>query len=271
MVIMPILNTNRNNVTRIYNVEVKLKNASIVRENTSIKNFEESDIIVGGKSFNNSIYNRVGKEDHKIVDFIRMSNLKCRKNEFLITTRSRIDSNFYDLYSVPILPKKITTGLDNFLGRILFDMKKKIPGQKKGKYISLKRLGVANHLTEDRIEKLQYIVNTCKDKSRWKYLFLANEVHSLKDTLEFMKLFDFTVIDEATIKEEQFKDILTIFSHTNGQNYKSLNNYYQIAKENQEVYQTLAYIHHLIYNKPLNLIKQERKNKVLVKANEQAT
>ena len=64
MVIMPILNTNKNNVTRIYNVEVKLRNATMVRESVQLKNMLESDIMIGGLSFNESIYNEKKKEDN---------------------------------------------------------------------------------------------------------------------------------------------------------------------------------------------------------------
>ncbi len=269
MVIMPILNTNKNNVTRIYNVEVKLRNATMVRESVQLKNMLESDIMIGGLSFNESIYNEKKKEDNAMVNFIRNTNLRCHKDEFLITTRSHIDSDKYDLYSIEIPPKKVTSGLDNLLGRLLLDIQKRIPGMKKGRYISLRRLGVEEHITNEKLEKLQYIVKNCKDKSRWKYLFFTNGISNLKDTLDFLNLFEFTIIDEATMKEEKFKEMLSIFSYTNGKDYINLKNYYAIAKENQEVYQLLTYMNRLIYDKPLNLITSKKKSKILVKANEQ--
>ena len=258
MVIMPILNTNKNNVTRIYNVEVKLRNATMVRESVQLKNMLESDIMIGGLSFNESIYNEKKKEDNAMVNFIRNTNLRCHK-----------DSDKYDLYSIEIPPKKVTSGLDNLLGRLLLDIQKRIPGMKKGRYISLRRLGVEEHITNEKLEKLQYIVKNCKDKSRWKYLFFTNGISNLKDTLDFLNLFEFTIIDEATMKEEKFKEMLSIFSYTNGKDYKNLKNYYAIAKENQEVYQLLTYMNRLIYDKPLNLITSKKKSKILVKANEQ--
>lgn len=269
MVIMPILNTNKNNVTRIYNVEIKLRNANMVRQSVQLKNMLESDIIIGGLSFNDSIYNEKNKEDNAIVNFIRNANLRCHKDEFLITTRSQTDSDLYDLYSIEVPPKKITSGLDNLLGRLLLDIQKRIPCMKKGRYISLRRLGVDEHITSEKLEKLQYIVKSCKDKSKWKYLFFANGISNLKDTLDFLDLFEFTIIDEATIKEDKLKEFLAIFRHLNEKNYRSLKNYYDIARENQEVYQLLTYMNRLIYDKPLNLITSKKKSKILVKANEQ--
>ena len=269
MIIMPILNTNKNNVTRIYNVEIKLRNANMVRQSVQLKNMLESDIIIGGLSFNESIYNKKNKEDNAIVNFIRNTNLRCHKDAFLITTRSQIDSDLYDLYSIEVPPKKITSGLDNLLGKLLLDIQKKIPGMKKGRYISLRRLGVDEHITNEKLEKLQYIVKSCKDKTRWEYLFFANGISNLKDTLDFLDLFEFTIIDEATMKEDKLKEFLAIFSHLNGKNYRSLKDYYDIAKENQEVYQLLTYMNRLIYDKPLNLITSKKKSKILVKANEQ--
>lgn len=270
MVVMPILNTNKNNVTRIYNVEVKLKNANMVRESVRLKNIKESDIIIGGLSFNDSIYNVKNKEDNAVVNFIRNTNLRCHKEEFLVTTRTHSDSNLYDLYSIEIPPKKITSGLDNLLGKILLDIQKKIPDRKRGRYISLRRLGVDDHITNEKLEKLQYIVKNSRDKSRWKYLFFTNGISNLKDTLDFLQLFEFTIIDEATMREDKFKELLTTFRYTEGKDYRNLRNYYEIAKENQEVYQLLTYMNRLIYDKPLNLITSKKKSKVLVKANEQA-
>lgn len=270
MIIMPILNTNRNNVTRIYNVEVKLKSANMVREGVQLKNIPESDIIIGGLSFNESIYNVKKKEDNAVVNFIRNTNIRCHKEEFLITTRSHTDSDMYDLYSVEIPPKKITSGLDNLLGKMLLDIQKKIPNRKKGRYISLRRLGVDTHITKEKLEKLQYIVNNCRDKSRWKYLFFTNGISNLKDTLDFLNLFEFTIIDGATMREDRFNELLSTFHYTKGKDYRSLRNYYAIAKENQEVYQLLAYLNRLIYNRPLNLITSKKKSKILVKANETA-
>ncbi len=269
MLIMPILNTNKNNVTRIFNVEVRLKTVSKVRERVLLNKCLESDIIVGSSSFNNSIYSREKNSDNTIVNFIRNCSYKSKKDNFLITTRLYSDGKFYDLYNVDLPPKKISTGLDNLYGKSLLDIQKQVPNSPKGRIISLEQLGVDAHITSEKVEDFKLVIENCKDRAKLDYMLLANKVHSLKDTLDFIKMFDFTIISEATIKEKDFNQFSDIFSYTNGKIHKDLKQYYKVAQENERVYKKLTYLNQLLYEKPLNIIKTSNKNKVLVKKNEQ--
>lgn len=254
MLIMPILNTSKNGITKIYNVEITLKNATKVKENTKLKGFFESDVIVNGSSFNNSIYNTKNHEDNVVVNFIRSNNYKTDKNNFLITTRSSSNKETYDLYNVAIPPRKVSKSLDNLYGKAIIDMQKEIPDIKKGRYVSLKQLGIDSHLTDEKINKLKYIVETTQEKEKLEYLFLINGIGDLRNTINYLKLFNFTIISDATIKEEDFLKILKAFKNTSSKDYKSLNKYYIMAKENKDIYSRLTILNRILYGKNLNLI-----------------
>lgn len=269
MLVMPILNTSRNGNTKIYNVKVSLKTATKVKESTSLKGFGESDIIINGSSFNSSVYNVKNKEPNVLVNFLRNNNYRANKKDFLITTRENSNSSLYDLYNVEMPPKKITAGLDNLYGSILLDMQKEIPNIKHGRYLDLRKLGVDFHLSDDRLEKINFIVKNVEDKKKWEYLFTANGVNDLVSTLDFMNLFDFSIINEATIKEEDLKNMISTFNHVHSKDSKNLSNYYETAKRNKEIYGKLTYLNQLIYDKPINLIHKPDKLKILVKKNEQ--
>lgn len=265
---MPILNTNKNGISKIYNVEVKLKKASKVKEGVLVRGLNESDIIINGTSFNNSVYNTKGIDPNVTVNFLRNFNYKANKKDFLITTREYSDSNLYDLYSIPMPPRKIAAGLDSLYGSAILDMKKEIPGIKKGRYISLKKLGIDKHITEEKIEKLSYLAETEKDSDKRKDIFQLNGVSDLAKTLDFMRLFDCTIVGEATLTEEQLSNMVDILGAIQTRDYRNLARLYEIAKENKEVYSKLTRISKIVDNKPLNLIKSKSKSKVLVKSNE---
>lgn len=254
MLIMPILNTSKNGITKIYNVEITLKNAKKVKENTKLKGFSESDVIVNGTSFNNSIFNTKSHEDNVVVNFIRSINYKTDKKDFLITTRTNSNKATYDLYNVAMPPRKVSSSLDNLYGKAIIDMQKEIPNIKKGRYLSLKQLGINSHLTDEKLGKLKYIVENTKEKERLEYLFLINGVGDLRNIIDYFKLFNFTIISEATIKEEDFLKILDAFNYTSSKDCRSLNKYYIMAKENQDIYRRLTILNRILYKKNLNLI-----------------
>lgn len=265
MLVMPILNKNKKTgVSRIFNVAVTFKGASKVKAETTLKGFGEGDVIVNGVSFNDSVYRNMGKDPNTVVNFIRNNQYRSSKKDFLITTRKYSDSTFYDLYNVDIPPKKISAGLDNLLGAVLIDLQKEIPGVSvKSRYLRLKDLGVDFHITPEKIEKLRYIIENVDDHTKRDYLFAANGISDLKATVDFMNLFDFTIIEGSTIKEEEFTYFLDHFQKFGSKDYRSLKRYHEIASDNKEVYQQLSRISELIYNKPINLIHSE-KEKVLV-------
>ena len=96
MIVMPIINKNRDNEYIIYNVEVSLKDIKKVKEGVNLDKCNSSDILINGNSFNNSIYSR-DSENKSTIDFIRNSNYREGKRNFLITTKNYHYSNLYDV------------------------------------------------------------------------------------------------------------------------------------------------------------------------------
>lgn len=268
MLIMPILNKNRNGVLKIYNILVYYKNSSKVKEAILLKDYSAEDIIINGISFNNSLYNTSHYDPSKITDFLRYFNSKNAKKDFLVTTKEDPESKLYDLYNVVVPPRKISKGLDNLYGSTILDIRHETPNRQKGRYLSLKELGVDKHITDLKLYKLKEIVEQEKDPKRQFELMQLNGVSDLKNTIDFMKNFEFTIISEATMTDDDFKCILDSFNALNTKDTKNLTRYYTIAQENQEVYNKLTNISKILYKKPINLIKSKSEPKILVKTME---
>ncbi len=268
MLVMQILNTGKDGVNRIYNVKVSLKDATKVKENTSLKGFGESDIIVNGSSFNNSIFNTKNYDGNVVTNFIRSKSYNTSRKDFLVTTRSNSNSELYDLYNVSIPSRKITGGLDNLYGRAIMDMQKEIPNIRKGRYVSLRDLGVTDHITDEKIELLKQISAKATTEEELNYLLTINNLGNLKNTIDFIRMFEFTIISEATIKEEEFNKVVNSLIPTFSKDVRSLRRYHQIACDNKESYEKLSKVNRILYGKSINLIRKKEKSKVLVKGSE---
>lgn len=262
MLILPIVNRNR-----ILNVKISLKNADKIKTKVKLDDTNESEIIVEGVKYSTSIYNVHDASESLVVDFIRNSAIRSKDN-YLITTRESSDSTCYDVYSVCQPPKKVTKELDDLYGSVVTDMRKEIPDMNKGRYISFEKLGIAKHLTDEKIAMLQTIVREVPDHNRWPILFKEAGIADLQETLDFVNAFECTIISDTTIPENTIQDTLKAFEKLNTKDYKNLSNYYKMALSNKDIYNKLLYLNKIIYNKPLNLIHSNKeKQKILVKVN----
>lgn len=265
MIVMPIINKNKNNEYIIYNVEVKLKDIKKAKEGVNLDKCFPSDILINGNSYNNSKYSN-NIENKSVIDFIRDSNYREGKRNFLITTKNYHYSNLYDVYDIKLPPRKIASSIDNLYGSIYCDLKEERPDEVNSTNISLKELGFDNNINEEKIEKLKDILYKTNDINRIKDLMKVNGISDLYKIIDILNNFDFTVISEAKINEEDFKIVLKSFESINNKEFKVLNKYYNIAMDNMEIYAKLTKINKLLYKKPIKLIKTKKTTKTLVKA-----
>lgn len=262
MLILPIVNRNR-----ILNVEIKLKDAEKIRTSVKFDDASESDIIVNSEKFSQSSYGN-SKDVNAPIDFVRSKSLLYPRN-FLVLTREAANSTLYDVYEVSQPPKKVSDGLDRLYSSVITDMRKEIPKYRKSRYISLEKLGVDDHITDEKISKLQKIVTEVKDEEQWPKLFKEAGVLDLKETVDFLNNFDCTVVSNTTIPEDNLNDILKSLEILNTRDSRNLRNYYDMALKNKEIYSRISYINQMIYGKPISLIRsQSQKQKQLIKVKE---
>lgn len=261
MLILPIVNRNR-----ILNVEVRLKTAEKIRSGIRFSDAGESDVLVNGRRFSESSYAKE-RTDKAVLDFIRNTSL-MHKRSFLITTREDAHSNVYDVYEVEQPYRKVSEGFDNLYTSVLTDMRKELPNSRKGRYISLEKLGVGDIFTDEKIERMQDIVEMAQDSSQWPVLFERNGIFDMVEALDFLNQFDCTVVADSSIQEDTLQGVVESLKKINTRDTKSLCNYYNMALGNRDIYSKISQVHKLVYDKPLTLIQSKsQKQKQLVKAN----
>ena len=265
MLILPIVNRKR-----ILNVCISLKNAEKVNERVHLPGVSKSDVIVNEHMFSKSLYNEDSEDLKKsVVDFIRNTSLLYRRN-FTITTKTATNTDVYDVYKVEYPLDRVNDSLELLYGAAITDMRMETPDKPKGKYVSLKDLGFDEFLTDERILKLGRIVSTTTDGDELDKLYRENGLDDLVKTIEFMSLFDCTVVSETSIPEEVFTNILSSFKKINSRDAKSMQRYYNIALDNRDIYSKLSHVNKILYNRPYSLIGSESQKKAVqfVKVNQ---
>lgn len=262
MLILPIINKNR-----VMNVEIKLRNAKKIKTDVYSQETNESEIIVNREKFSNSIFKN-SREENAPTDFIRAKSILYPRN-FLVTTKQKTDSKYYDVYEVGQPPRRVNECLDKLYGKAITDLRKEIPGVKnRGRYVSFEKLGMDKYLTNEKIAKLQRVVKEEQDQSKWPELFEKEGIADVGNTLDFINNFECTVVSDTTIPEASMQDTLKSLEIINTRDYRQLNKYYIMAKRNADIYKKISYINKIMYDEPLTLIQSEKQKQLVKKQNE---
>lgn len=260
MIVLPIVNRNR-----IFNVKVEMKNAKKVAKNINDDNVCESDIVVNNRSYLQSNYASRQTTPESVMKFLRDAS-KIGRGNVLVSTKSSVSDNKYDIYEVVNILDKITDGCDNLMGMLLLDLKNECLSSK-SRYLNLKNLGVFDHITAERIEKIQYASENMGYINISKYI-KENDLECLFKTLELFKYLDFTIIPSSVISLDEFNNFMNFLKPAKSKDYYNLKKYYDIALSNKNEYSKLSYLNKLVNNKSLNLIHNS-KDKVKVYSNDQ--
>jgi hypothetical protein len=258
MLILPIVNRNR-----VMSVQIKIKNAEKIRTEVRYDDADESEIIINTEKFSNSGFVN-DKSKTAPIDFVRSRSLLYPRN-FLITTKERDNSKYYDLYEVGQPLRKVNDGLDELYSKAITDMRMEVPGHNRGRYISFKELGLDKDLTEEKIGKIQRIVKE-EDRSNWPRLFEEAGVSSIIDTINFINTFDARVISDTTIPEDSLNSVLKALEIINTRDSRNLRKFYNTALDNKEIYAKLSYINKIVYNRPFLIKTKNERNKQLIKS-----
>ncbi len=248
MLIIPILYQQK-----IYSVGVRLKKAYEVQETGIFEKRYESDITVNGRSYNSSSYNVEKAPLNNVVDFIRAHSLNANNSSFLITSR-RDGYGRMNSYHVSVPLPHITDGLDALYSSAIQSMKKMVPGHSKDRNISLRKLGVTNHITEEQLKSLQKITDSGNVPKKALDL---DETQKLYQTIDFLDQFECMIMDEATVDVKSLQAVMIPFSGINTQTAEEVRKYYRMAQDNAEEYTKLEYMTRLLTGEPLYWIKEE--------------
>ena len=148
--------------------------------------------------------------------------------------------------------------MDLLYSLAITDLRKEMPNNNKGRYISLKQIGLNEVLSDEKLDKLYKIISTVPDASKWPTLFEQAKIFNIIDVINFLEIFDLTVIPSTSINEDAIGALLEALQKINTKDYNNLKKYYEMAIDNKESYHRLSYAYGLLYDKPYSLIQSNR-------------
>ncbi|MBQ6404430.1 MAG: hypothetical protein IJJ63_00115 [Bacilli bacterium] len=262
MLVIPV-----NKEGRIYSIGCGIKNKEKIGTNVFDESLLESDIVVNSEKFSDSSY-RDSVMESAPTDFIRSRSIYYQR-DIRVSTRSRSNSQNYDVYRVIQPPRKVNDSLDSLYGKAITDIRKEIPDSSiKGRYISLKKLGIDELFSEERINKMKKITEEENDSSRWPELFEKEGIGDFQDIIDFLDVFEFTMLSNRALPETSLQDAIDSLSIINTRDFRSLRNYRDMAKSNMEVLSRISYVKQVLHSRPLSLVYDKEKAKILVKKRE---
>ena len=261
MMILPVI---ENGKIRHISVSLPCKK---IKKGIRCKGIEQSEIIVNRKKFSESSFSE-SVDAKATTDFIRAFSLLYPRN-FLVVTSSDTNFHLYDVYELTPPLKKVNDNLDELYGKLITDLRKEIPGvEKRGRYVSFKKLGFDEYFDESKNARLKKIINDVNDSSLWNELFQKEGVANLIDFVNFLSKFKYTVLDDYSLDIDNFKNTLHTFSNINTRDYRHLKRYYEIAKTNTEIFEKIEFIFMIVYNKPFTekrfFVKRKEKKEGVV-------
>lgn len=261
MLVIPMIYTDKDSGNRsIISVRMELSDAEKIREGVHYNDAKPGQILM----MNQPKYLDDSSKKMEPVDYMRGKSLGY-SGIFLITTQNEKNSDLYDVYKVVSLPPKVNDDFDQLYNKGIIDMQKEIPGiNNRGRYVSFEKLGIEKYLSDEKIAKLQKIVENSAS-NQWDELLEEEKIADLRDITDFIKHFKFTLVSDKTIPTDSIEQVLDGLSVINSRDYRNLNNYKKMAEKNTEIFTKLSLIHQLLHNQPI-LIDLPPKQKRLVKS-----
>ena len=277
MLILPVINKGK-----IFNAELKLVHCQKLDENISntFDSAKESDVIINGKSLRDSNWD---KKD--IMSFVKGNSLN-QPRDFYVNTKNeqfnekRFDiignrlqeKDTYETYKIANPYKLTSFNFEKLYDVMLLDILNKVPNkQNNGRYVSLKELGFDEVVNDQSIEQLENITNSVRDTSKWDPLFREYKIEDLVKYIDFFSLFEATVIPHSTVPKDEVENIVDKLSTIKTRDYKNLNKYYKIAKENTEIYKNLNKASNLLYGKPFRFVQSKKQRAKRMELNKSST
>ena len=277
MLILPVINKGK-----IFNAELKLVHCKKLDKNiaNTFDSAKESDVIINGKSLRDSNWD---KKD--IMSFVKGNSLNQPRDFYVNTKNEQFNEKRYDIIGNRLQekdtyetykianPYKLTSfNFEKLYDVMLLDIINKVPNkQNNGRYVSLKELGFDEVVNDQSIEQLENITNSVRDTSKWDPLFREYKIEDLVKYIDFFSLFEATVIPHSTVPKDEVENIVDKLSTIKTRDYKNLNKYYKIAKENTEIYKNLNKASNLLYGKPFRFVQSKKQRAKRIELNKSST
>ncbi len=250
------------------NVTANLKNIEVQKNvlDSGAKGLHASDVVVGKARLSSYIGDEVISDPTIVTNFIRKNiNYNNDINYVEVNTKNYDNSDFYDIYRLPLPANNPNEVTDYIYGMIINNIRLSNPLELKSGKISLQTLGFDKIFNAEFINRVMLLKNKSINS-----LYLRNELikegyNKQIEILDFFNSLDYEIKDSDVILTSELDSVITFFNTTKNER-KTLTNYKNIASTNYEHYMSLAAFNNLVYNKNLEWpVLTEEQQKILIR------
>ncbi len=206
-----------------------------------------------------SYYNNFPKE---LTSMIRKQAAYENVEEIKITSYNYPNTDFYDVYTIPVPPVMENAAIDYLYGSLVNDLRYQKNGQNKPKVISLMDCGMLSLMNRDIAKKIGELKENSFNKE---HFFSLLKKENLGLTLSFVEFFNTLKIEAIEDSIRNYKDLETIASSFEISNIKiknSLVHYMKQCEENASCFLLLSSVKENILDEPLYLPMFTKENNV---------
>ena len=237
------------------NVTINFNNITVEKDKLDSRaiGLEESDVIVDRtniKSLRKDEY--YNKNPEALTAIIRKHiNYSNRGvTNIKVTTKKYKDSDFYDVYYLPLPPFTTNPITDYIYGSLLNSIRLSTPDLDKKINLDLHKIGFDNLISKEFLNHVLALKNNFLDQYLLEDQIRKDGYGSQLDVLNFFNTLNCEINNDDFIVTSEIDDVVDFLSKDSKEGRK-LVNYKNMALSNYESYLALGTFNNLLYNRPL--------------------
>ena len=239
----------------ILSLEVSFKQQQVKKEalQADKENAPINNIIVGKDSLqrldNATAFDRNAPA---ITQLIRRYLYNNSTDVIQLTTSNYQNKDFYDIYTIPSPPHLSIPAIDSLYGYLVNDVRLSQPDAPRGKFLSLKKLGIDQLFSQEILQQISSIKQQYPRHDEYIDALKRQGYQWQVELLQFFNDLNFTILDETIMSTKNMQTTLQGLAPLHSKVDKPLKQYYQTAQDNYESYILLSTAHHMIYDRALS-------------------
>lgn len=169
-----------------------------------------------------------------------------------LTTANYENTEFYDVYKLPLPPEKPNFLVDFLYGFLLNDLRLRVPDKEKGKELSFAKMGMPAVVNEEIVNDIAKLKEESVSKQDFLYRLKENGYEEQLEVIDFLNTLSFSPVDNGFFSNQLMQSLregLQAIHDT--RRLKSMQKFENLASNNSDYYMNLNTMNHIFYEKPL--------------------
>ena len=237
------------------NVTINFNNITVEKDKLDSRaiGLEASDVVVDRTNIKSLRNDEYYSKNHQALTNIIRKNINYSNRavtNIKVTTKKYKDSDFYDVYYLPLPPFATNPITDYIYGALVNSIRLSTPDLEKKVYLDLHKVGFDNLISKDFLNHLLTLKNNFLDPYILEEKIRKDGYGSQLEVLDFLNSLNYEIDNDDFIVTSEIDNVINFLSRDSKEGRK-LANYKNMAMSNYESYLALGTFNNIVYNRPL--------------------